>query len=184
MAFQIRQVLALPATPEPSTLYFVSSTTAGTQAEAYITDVNGDVRDFGNTTFINNLVQAAVSSALEIKGAADIAARDLLPTGMNFMVLVADASADPTVNSGAATYFWDDTAATFTKISEMESLDLVFTWAGITDGPASTPAQVDQAVADSHTHANKAELDKIDEDVDGNPRYDGDAFVLWSETAW
>ena len=102
----------------------------------------------------------------------------------NTMVLVSDASADPTVNSGSALYFYDaDDQIDFVKVSEFESLDVTFTWASITDGPASTPAAVDAAVAATHTHANKTELDKIDETA-GTPEYDGVPLVRWASTDW
>jgi len=99
------------------------------------------------------------------------------------IVYVTDASADPTVTAGAASYIWD--GAAFAKLTEYESLDLVINWADVQNRPSSSVAQIDQAVADSHTHANKASLDKIGEDADGDISYNG-AFVRtgWDSTAW
>jgi hypothetical protein len=34
-------------------------------------------------------------------------------------------------------------------------------WDDLTNGPTSTPAQIDQAVTDSHTHSNKSALDLV-----------------------
>ena len=95
-----------------------------------------------------------------------------------------DASADATVASGAATYVYDFGNTTWVKISEAESLDVVLDWSNIQNGPSSSPAAIDAAVADSHTHANKTQLDKIGENGDGNLTYDGDEFVQSGSTAW
>lgn len=65
--------------------------------------------------------------------AADIAARDALSLGsVVTKVHVADASADPTVDAGHATYLWD--GVTFTKTAEGESLDLSFSAFSGADG--------------------------------------------------
>ena len=40
-------------------------------------------------------------------------------------------------------------------------------------GRRPPPAQIDAAVAATHTHANKSELDKIGQDANGNLTYDG-----------
>ena len=56
---------------------------------------------------------------------ADIAARDALELTKNSFVLVSDASADPTVDVGAALYFYNMADDSYLKIAEYESLDLV-----------------------------------------------------------
>lgn len=57
--------------------------------------------------------------------AADIAARDALTLTKSSFVMVADASADATVDTGAALYFYNEPADTYTKIAEYESMDIV-----------------------------------------------------------
>ena len=48
-----------------------------------------------------------------------------------------------------------------------------------------TGVEIDAAVADSHTHANKAVLDKIGEDASGTPTYNGVTLVSqWGATEW
>ena len=116
--------------------------------------------------------------------AADITARDALVLDKNSLVLVYDASADATVVAGAAVYYYDLSLTSWTKVMEYESMDLVLTWDSITDGPTSTPAQVDSAVAQSHTHANKSELDKIGEAA-GQLTYNGAAISTdWTTLNW
>lgn len=119
-------------------------------------------------------------SAIEV--VADITARDALAPTQNTQVLVIDATGDPSVTAGAATYIWDNGNTAWVKISEAESLDVVLDWNNITNGPSSSAAAIDAAVANSHTHANLTELNKIDEDVDGDPTYDGANFCSerWS----
>lgn len=94
------------------------------------------------------------------------------------LVMVVDASADPTVDAGWAIYRRLVNATdlsnldSWQKIAEKESLDVVVSWDNLKDKPTSTVAQIDAAVANSHTHANKAVLDKLGE-VDGVLTYDG-----------
>lgn len=57
--------------------------------------------------------------------AADIAARDALVLSKNSFVFVADASADATVDTGAALYFYNLATTSYTKVAEYESMDFV-----------------------------------------------------------
>jgi hypothetical protein len=62
-----------------------------------------------------------------IKYMADILSRDATPEeDRHFIYVVLDASGDPTVASGAATYSWDDTNSVWVKLSEFESMDIDF----------------------------------------------------------
>lgn len=104
---------------------------------------------------------------------ADIAARDALPDKKSGLdVWVRDATADPTVDAGAARYLYD--GAAWIKTAETESMDLVLDWALIQNKPSSTVADIDDAVAKRHEHANKTDvLDKLSKDADGNLLFDG-----------
>lgn len=94
------------------------------------------------------------------------------------LVMVTDASEDPTVESGWAIYRRLTNATSLTdlaswqKIAEKESLDVVVSWDNLKDKPTSTVSAIDAAVTNSHTHANKAVLDKLSEQ-DGVLCYDG-----------
>lgn len=64
-------------------------------------------------------------------------------------------------------------------------LNISLDWANITNKPTSTVAQIDSAVANAHTHANKAQLDKIGEDGTGALTYNGQAVsAQWAATQW
>jgi hypothetical protein len=122
-----------------------------------------DTNGFVPTANINPAVLAITTEF------ADIAAM-LASTGVEpgQLVWVNDASGDTTVTSGWAIYRKrvgtgiDYTQlAGWQKIAEAESLDVTVSWDNIQNKPTSTVAEIDQAVADDHTHANKAVLDLI-----------------------
>lgn len=175
------KVASLPATLIPDSFYFVLN---GNYAESYLTDSSGSPKMIGNTVMINDLITSALATVNQVEYAADYAAMTAATYPSNVTVFVADASADPTVTAGSAYYFIEQSSGTITKISEFESLDLVLDWANIINKPVSTVAQIDQAVTDSHTHANKTELDKIGEDANGCLTYDGNPVVNWENAAW
>jgi hypothetical protein len=182
--FQIFKETALPGTLVPNAIYLITATNPN-HVEMYVTDNAGTAtRRIPTEADIQALINAAISGISAIEVVADITARDALTLTSNTQVLVIDASADPTVTSGAATYIWDNANSQFVKISEFESLDVVLDWNNLVNGPASSAAAIDLAVANSHTHANKTELDKIDEDVNGCVTYDGVALVQTGSLTW
>jgi len=114
-------------------------------------------------SIINPSVLAITTEFANI--AAMLASTDV-PAGQ--LVWVTDASGDTTVTSGWAVYRKkvgtgiDYTSLTgWQKVAEAESLDVVVSWDNIQGKPSSTPAEIDQAVADDHTHSNKAALDDL-----------------------
>lgn len=175
MDLRIERVTALPATISPSTMYIVRAAEAGL-AEIYFSNNDGsEVRHVINKQEITAMMTGAISDFTNIQLAADIAARNALGAALtrNALVLVTDATGDATVTAGAAMYFYDNAGAAWIKVSEFESLDVTLTWDAIVGKPSSTAAQIDAAVANSHTHANKLQLDKIGEDAQGKLLYNG-----------
>jgi len=183
MAFTIHKVTALPATLEGNALYFVLPNGTDINAEAWITNSAGVAKGFGNTPMIQAIVNASLAAQNSVELVPDITARDALTLTSNALVTVVDASGDPTVTTGAALYIWDNANSTYQKLSEFESMDVVLDWANLQNGPASTPALIDAAVAATHTHANKVEIDKIGE-ASGVPTYDSVPLVTWATTDW
>lgn len=181
------RVASLPAELVPGSLYFVEN---GTFTESYVVGTNGVARSIGNSAMIRSIIAEELqewgeaSNMIEI--VADIDARDLLAMDKdrNMIVLVLDASDDPTVDEGSALYAYDAATQTFHKMAEYESMDVVVQWANIEGRPASSVADIDEAVTMRHTHANKATLDKLGEDSDGL-LFNGQAVTSrWSETKW
>lgn len=121
---------------------------------------------------------------------ANIDARDAI-LGENrykgLRVFVIDATADITVDKGAAEYVYDGTD--FIKISESESLDLVLDWENLKTKPTSTIEAIDGAV-EKATHTNRDSLDKLLVDevsktltVDGQKLID-DATAVNKNQTW
>lgn len=164
------KVTTLPATLAANAFYYVLN---GNFAESYVTDNAGVAKALGNSAMINALIDQALANwsgaASTVSIVADIAARDALIATLdaNAMILVVDASADPTVDAGSALYAYAADTETIYKIAEYESMDVVLNWADIVGGPISTPTQIDNAVSQAHTHANKTTLDQLGEDAEG-----------------
>lgn len=185
--YKVFKETALPGTLEAHAIYLVAPAAHPDYLEIYVTNAAGSAQ---RRTHKVEDIQAMIDSSLAgVDGGAtivdDITARDALTPSNGQQVLVIDASADGTVASGAATYVYRSSDTSWIKVSEAESLDLSITWASITDGPSATPAQVDTAVTNSHTHANKTELDNIGEDGNGDLTYNGANIApLLSSNAW
>ena len=105
-------------------------------------------------------LESAVSGKVPCHIVEDIPARDGLESPkQGDLCWVKDASADESVNSGAAQYIYDGSA--WVKIAEAESMDLVVNWADIQGKEA-----VETAMSKAHDHANAEILDGIS--ADGN----------------
>lgn len=83
---------------------------------------------------------------------------------------VIDATDDPTVDKGGATYIWmpakGDDPPYWRKLGEDESQDFALAWENIGGRPTSDPAAIDGAVKAAHEHANKALLDALTADAE------------------
>jgi hypothetical protein len=176
---------ALPATLVADAIYYIAPAARPTLVEIYVTDTAGAARKVIDQTTIQSMIDSAVSSASELTIVADIAARNALsPTAARYCYVI-NATGDSTVQSGGATYLYNPSTSSWIKTSEAESLDVVLDWASIQNKPSSTVAQIDAAVAATHTHANKTQLDKISEDANGNMLYNGSLpHTGWDSTNW
>ncbi|KAB8126895.1 hypothetical protein F9U64_18925 [Gracilibacillus oryzae] len=127
-------------------------------------DLEGDIQGLNNEKGQPNGIATLNSSGIihgsqlptnlkEIKIAADITARDALDKFEGLRVMVIDASADSTVNSGWAEYVYDGT--NFIKTSEAEGVDLVIDWSDVVNKPSKYPPQTH-----SHTESDIEDLDK------------------------
>lgn len=180
---------AMPATPVANAVYFIAPAGSSTLAEVFVTSSTGVARNVISKAEIQALITAAITARNELMIAADIAARDALVLTEARYVLVKDASSDTTVTSGSATYVYDPAGTTpankWFKVSESESMDIQLTWAALQGKPTSSVADIDDAVAKRHSHANKTQLDKVGEDAQGNLTYNGALpSAGWSTTGW
>lgn len=182
---KIHKTTTLPGTLEGHAVYLVAPAAKPNYVEMYVTNADGtQARRVINSDDVQAMIDAAVagiSTGIEI--VADIAARDALQKTNGKYVLVLDATGDPTVTSGAASYVWRAATNQWIKLTEYESLDMTITWAMIQGKPSSSPTAIDAAVANSHTHANMTQLAKVGEDANGNFTYDGQYPRARLETA-
>lgn len=182
-AIKIHKTTALPSTLEGHSIYLVAPAAKPNYVEMYVTNADATaVRRIITEQDVINLI-AANSSGGSIQIVADIAARNALTPVNGQLVYVLNATGDPTVASGAASYLWKADTSEWIKLTEFESMDVIVRWSNIQGAPTSSPSAIDTAVANSHTHANKTQLDKIGEDGNGNFIYNGQPPRARLETA-
>lgn len=183
---QIFREVALPSVLEPYAIYLVAPSSSSDYVEFYVTNADGTAaRRTPTTTDIQDLVNNAVAAVSSLLVVNDITERNALVLTTNALVLVADATGDSTVKSGAATYVFKADSSTWVKISEHESLDVSLTWDSIQGTPTSLVADIDDAVAKKHTHSNLTQLNKVGEDASGNFTYNGDLpYARYASTNW
>jgi hypothetical protein len=186
--YKVFKETALPSVGslEVHSIYLVAPAARPDYVEIYVTGAStSTVKRVIDTSDVQSMIDADISALSAIEIVADIAARDALTLTANTQVMVLDATADTTVASGAATYIYRQSDTSFTKIAEYESLDVIMNWSDIVGGPSSSPAQIDDAVAKIHVHANKTELDLITQDGNGNMLYNGALPVTaWDSVNW
>lgn len=167
---------SLPNKIEANTLYLIAPPDKPNYIEMYVSSRTGEeIRRIPTTDDIRNMI---ISFAGEVVGGrldivTNIAMRDALEPSGNSMVMVLDATGDPTVSSGAATYIFEVETNTWHKISETESIDMVIDWDNLQNKPNAVPVLIDDAVNKRHSHANITQLSKIGQDLEGNLTYNG-----------
>ena len=188
----------LPGTLEPDSIYYVLLPN-GLHVDTYITDASGNAKS-GGVALIDDRIMAALTglSVASAEVVPDIEARDAYIAGLeqNQLILVCDASDDPEVASGSALYIYEHGAATNPGEGEIHlvpgfnGVDVSLHWDNILGEPASTPTQIDNAVAASHTHSNTGVLNKLGENMAGNLTYGGNEIVggdgstQWIDPKW
>lgn len=177
---------ALPSTLQPNSIYFIAPSGSPELLEVFVTNAAGTAaRRVINREDVQEMVNATIAASNELIIVSDIAARNALAPTTTRYAYVVDATGDPTVSSGGATYLYNPATSSWLKTSEAESLDLATSWESIAGRPTSTPAQIDSAVAASHTHANKTQLDAIGQNAAGEMTYNGvQVKTEWASTAW
>lgn len=174
-AYQIFKETSLPGTLQPHSIYLVAPAARPDFVEIYVTGINSaTVKRVIDQAQVQAMIDTALSGMGGLSVVDNIAARNALTPTSNALVLVLDASADNTVTSGSATYVYRVSTSSWIKVSESESMDLVFNWSGIQGGPSSTPAQIDAAVSASHSHANLTLLNELSENVQQDLLYRGE----------
>lgn len=183
---KLHRVTALPSQLEANSIYLVSIPNKPDFMEIYAT---GNTADVVKRVLTEQDVQAMIDASLSgfntIQIVNNITERDSLNPNRAIFVLVLDASGDPTVDSGSASYVYNPSTGQWVKIAEYESLDIVLSWDNIQGKPTSSPAEIDDAVAKRHTHANMTQLNKIGEDANGYLLYNNQyPLTGWATSEW
>lgn len=148
-AIDFYKLSALPANPQPNSVYFIASSESPDLLEVFVTNSNASSphRHTLRRSEVQAMIDASTGGGVnELNIYNTIAARDASNPTQTVFGYVIDATGDPTVNSGGATYIYRVDNSTWIKVSESESMDLVLSWANITGKPASSPAEIDNAV--------------------------------------
>ena len=182
--YQVRKLTAVPSVPTtPNTVFYVAPAAMQNYVEIYVSNAAGDaIKRVINQADVQVMINASISDVSKYQVVADIAARNAL-ADKNSLVYVKNATGDSTVKSGGATYVYDSATSAWVKISEAESMDLVFSWANLQDKPTSSVAAIDAAVLNNHTNANKTQLDSISE-LNGLLSYKGKYVTTTINDAW
>ena len=186
--FKPSKLTAVPSIPcDPNAVFFVAPPANPSYIEIYVSNSTGTaLKRVLNQADIQALIDEELSGIGNMPIVANIAERDALNPTKNIQVLVLNATGDPTVASGAATYVYRVSTTSWIKLSEAESMDVTLQWTNIQGRPTSSAAAIDTAVGNSHTHAtNKTQLDKIGENADGFLTYNGNLPKTgWEGIAW
>ena len=162
------KVDSLPTVLVPNAIYFVRNINDA-YVDIYVTDNTGQgMRSTVDYEAVKHVAAKATATTL-VKTVTNYETLSTLDTYATRIAFVIDASGDSTVTSGAATYIFNQSIAEWVKVAEFESMDTVLQWTNIEGKPNSTPEAIDNAVKQTHTHANKHVLDKFDVNANGTP---------------
>lgn len=103
----------------------------------------------------------------------------------NLLVFVNNSSEDPALSGSGSLYVYRLQDSAWYEITSYESTNVVIGWDDVIGRPSSEPYEIDDAVDKSHWHDNKAYLDKISEDLEGNLLYDDKILdANWHHIEW
>lgn len=183
---RIHKTTTLPGVLEGHAVYLVAPPGNPNLVEVFVTNAAGSAaRRVLNEADVQAMISAGIAASnTGVRVVDDIAARNALTPTQGQHVLVLNATGDPTVAAGAASYVWRGAPVSqWVKLTEHESMDVALTWANVSGRPTATPAAIDAAVANSHTHANLTQLNFVGEDAGQNFTYRGHAPRARLETA-
>ena len=182
---RINKVNELPVVLEPSALYMVKGAHPD-HFEFHVASSDGvSTRHVINKAEIQAMIDNTIGAFNTVNIAATIAERDAMVPVVNTQVMVLDATGDPTVLTGAATYIYNVSTQTWYKIAEYESLDVSLDWSKIIGRPTSSVTAIDAAVEMRHTHVNQTTLNKLGEDANGELTFNNNPVrIFLDEEAW
>jgi len=186
--FIVMKVNAVPLSSAwlPNTIYYVKDSVDATLTNVYVTNSDATaIRHVITKAEIQVMIDSSLANFNQTVIVSNITERNALVLTKNTPVWVLDATGDTTVTSGAALYLFNVANSTFIKLSEAESMDVVINWSSIQNKPTSSVADIDDAVARKHSHANKSTLDLLTQDAQGYLLVNNAPPVIaWDATQW
>lgn len=182
-AIKFFKVASVPAGPfEPNAIYLVPTGAREDDFSIYVANGAGTaVKKTLNRTDVDNLIAGVIGGYEAGVIVANITARNALAPTKYTQCLVIDATGDPTVNSGAATYVYSTAQTAWIKISEAESMDMITSWGDIVGRPTSAVGAIDGVV--NYVNSNTAELDRVMGWATSAQTGLIDALVTWGNAA-
>lgn len=182
--FKIFRETSIPATFAPDSVYEIYDSVSD-QIQHYVVNSAGVAKRTLVKSDVAAMITAALGTVNQVTVVSNIEARNALNPTNSINVYVEDATGDATVKSGGAAYIYDLPNAIWVKTYDAQSLDVQLTWSALQNKPTSTVAQIDSAVASSHSHTNKTVLDSLADDGAGNLLYKSSAIsTTWSSLNW
>lgn len=195
-ALRILRASSLPASPalrEKNCMYLVKEP-GKTNFDMYVVDAAGNAFSGFTSERLIEVIAQYSNTTRETETVANIAARNALVNPGNRLVFVDDATGDPTVEYGSAMYYYKASTASYVKVWAADgsaggggggSPSTNVQWSDIIGRPNVSAGALENAVANSHTHANKDLLDKLSV-VGGELHYNGAkvASVYMGATNW
>lgn len=172
MRLTIKRTLNKPVAPfTPSTMYIVQGTSPS-RCELYFSDSTGaTLRNTITEAEATSIIATQLAGFSNIHAVANITERNALNLTASGMVMVADAfvPTEPANNAfvstpgTAAMYMFNSNSIApnpeWTKIYELEGMDVQLLWANLVDKPLSSVADIESAVALQHDHGT--DLDQL-----------------------
>lgn len=164
------KVTEIPVPVEPNMIYAVTEPQSGLMTLWMSNYFGSGTRMLPSGYHVLQMVNEAINQFNNIQV---VDTYDQLASFTNKLnvVLVRDATLDPSVNSGSALYLYNKPEARWIKVTEFESMDVVYRWEDIQGKPVSSAANIDSMVFQRHSHDNLEQLSKIGEDADQHFMY-------------
>lgn len=163
---KIRRVNQVPTVREANTMYIVKAPGA---LEADLVFTGSDPTIEASTisrAAINTIVGDKVDASTSIYFQPTYAQMLANPPKANALIYVADTTGDPTAVTPTRVYLYQSVIRQFMGFPNSGGGGTgTVSWDAVLGRPTATPAQIDQAVAQSHAHANQQTLNQLGENA-------------------
>lgn len=161
--FTISRVTTLPSPLVPNTMYIIRET-PNLAKLAFVGDTPSVLATTYSRVDAQNDITEAIAEAKSVYVFGTYSAMLVVRPEVAAIAYVKNASGDPTATTPSAAYAWDPLDTTWHLLpGAAGGAPVDVQWDRIIGRPTATPVQIDLAVTQSHTHANKVVLDQLSE---------------------